>query len=119
MIGNPFQFADWVCAKAFIFDLANLDIWKFSLNCFELVQVSFPFDAREGNKRTSMPLPFLSIMLGHLAAPYVQALPSFPKWCVQAGVSNGATIASDVNKLGVRENSVQKTDARQPSYLNE
>src|SRR6266581_2776787 len=119
MIGNPFQLADRIRAKTFIPNPGNIDIWKFSFNCFELVHVSFPFDAGQGNKRTSMLLPFLSIMLGHLAAPYIQALPSFPKWCAQARVSNGATIASNVHKLGVRENSVQKTDARQPSYLNE
>src|SRR6266513_926998 len=111
MIGNPFQLADRIRAKTFIPNLANIDIWRFSFNCFELVHVSFPFDAGQGNKRTSMPLPFLPVMLGHLAAPYVQTLPSFPKWCVQARVSNGAAIAEDMDKPGIRKNCIKKTDS--------
>src|SRR6266536_1419677 len=74
MIGNPFQLADRIRAKTFVPNLANIDIWKFSFNCFELVHVSLPFDAVQGNKRTSMLFPFLPIMLGHLAAPYVRTM---------------------------------------------
>src|SRR5439155_12993212 len=98
MIGNPFQLADRIRAKTFIPNLADIDIWRFSFNCFELVHVSFPFDAGQGNKRTLMPLPFLSIMLGHLASPYVQALPSFPIWSFKSRFIYGAAFAEDVAK---------------------
>src|SRR6266536_1094949 len=117
MIGNPFQLADRIRAKTFIPNLANIDIWKFSFNCFELVHVSLPFYSGESDEGMMMTPPFLLILCRHLTRPDIQSLPPFPEG-VHTRISYCPAVAYYMDKLCIRKDIVQKTDSRHARDLN-